>query len=155
MATWFKVTVQREVMTSSGKMKKVSEQYLIDAVNFTEAEKRSTEELIEGDSHVVIKKIDPVKLSELFLNDKGDKYYKCKVNYITLDEKSGKEKKKPCYMYVQATSTENAQEVLSIGMKGTMADWECESVSETKILDIFKYDLEKKSQIIPKEAVNE
>lgn len=140
MSKWYKITVKGfNQNPDGGREKGVSEQYMFDALSYTEAESRANEELVPYYSSFEIKKIDPVKLSELFLNEKGDKYYKCKVNFITLDEKSGKEKKKPSYIYVQATDTKNAEEVLNEGMKGSMSDWSCESIAETKILDVFQY----------------
>ena len=140
MSKWYKITVKGfNQNPDGGREKGVSEQYMFDALSYTEAESRANEELAPYYSSFEIKKIDPVKLSELFLNEKGDKYYKCKVNFITLDEKSGKEKKKPSYIYVQATDTKNAEEVLNEGMKGSMSDWSCESIAETKILDVFQY----------------
>lgn len=144
---WYKITVKGfNQNPDGGREKGVSEQYLFDAVNFTEAETRATKELTPYYSSFEVKKIDPVKMSELFLNENGDKYFKCKVNYITLNEKTGKEKKTPAYIYVQASDTKSAEAVLTEGMKGTVLDWVCESIAETKILDVFRVDLSEKKE---------
>ena len=74
--------------------KKVSEPYLVDAWSFTEAEARIIKEMtpfISGDFSVA--NIKRANISELFMDETGDKWYKCKVNFITLDEKSGAEKR--------------------------------------------------------------
>lgn len=145
MNQWFEVTVSYKGYNDSGLERKVSEKYLFDAMSFTEAEARANEELGEL-KEVQVKKINPIKVSEIFLTGHGDLYFKCKINYLQLDEKTGKEKKTPAYIYVQAENTKNAEAYLTEGLKGTMMDWKCESISETKIMDVFKYDLEKASK---------
>lgn len=84
--------------------------------------------------------IKRVKISELFFDESGDRWYKCKVNFITLDEKSGVEKRTASYMMVQAADFKTALENLLKGMKGTMADYEIASITETLIMDVFRYD---------------
>ena len=69
----------------------------------------------------------------------GDKWYKVKINLITLDEKTMSEKKSPVYMLVQASDIDDARKRLNEHMRGTMADWVCEAVQETKIMDVFLY----------------
>lgn len=152
MIQWFEVTISRSGFNEKGIKKNIKEKYLFDAVSFTEAEKRVFEEL-KGFDELEVKRINPIKVSEIFLTGHGDIFFKCKVNYITLDEKSGKEKKKPFYVYVQAENTKNAEAYLTEGMKGTISDWSCESISETKIVDVMKYDLKEASEKIPE--VNE
>ena len=80
-------------------------------------------------------------MSEIFFDENGDKWYKAKVNFITLDEKKGIEKRTGCYMYVQASDFAKALQNLMDGMKGTMSDFEVASIAETVILDVFKEDL--------------
>lgn len=147
MNKWFKVTVKAKKENLTGKHdEKITEQYLFDGLSYTEIEARVYEELKPYFKTIDSIKIDPFKVAELFLDDKGDRYYKCKVNYITLIEKKGKEKKTPAYILVQASSPKEAEALLTEGMKGTMGDWGLEAVVETKIMDVFKYDLKKKSE---------
>ena len=72
----------------------------------------------------MIKDIKRAKLSEIFFNENGDRFYKIKVYFITLDEKSGAEKKTAAQMLTQASNLKEAIEVLEKGMKGTLADYE-------------------------------
>lgn len=147
MNKWFKVTIKaRKERPDGRKDEKVTDQYLFDGLSYTEVEARALEELKPYYKTFEVSKIDLFKVSELFLNTKGDRFYKCKVNFITLIEKKGKEKKTPAYMIVEARDPKEAEANLAEGMKGTMSDWNLESIVETKILDIFKYDLEKKSK---------
>ena len=121
MHNWFECKVSYEKIMEDGKQKKVTEPYLVDALSFTEAEARIIEELtpfISGE--FVIKDIKRAKLSEIFFNENGDRFYKIKVYFITLDEKSGAEKKTAAQMLTQASNLKEAIEVLEKGMKGTL-----------------------------------
>ena len=140
MNNWFECKVSYEKMQENGVEKKVTEPYLVDALSFTEAEARIIEELkpfISGE--FMITDIKRAKLSEIFLFDAGDRYYLSKVQFITIDEKSGNEKKTSVRMLVQASDIKQALEVLEKGMQGTMADYNSIALSETAIMDVFPY----------------
>lgn len=77
--------------------------------------------------------------SELFDQKDGDRYYSCKVEFISLDEKTGAEKRSANNMLVMALNIDDAKTYLRDGMKGTLADYEIVSIKETKIMDVFKY----------------
>ena len=134
MHNWFECKVSYEKMLENGMQKKVTEPYLVDALSFTEAEARIIEEIrpfITGEFTVT--DIKRARLSELFFNENGDRFYKIKVYFITLDEKSGAEKKTAAQMLAQATT-------LKDGMKGTLADYTIASVTETQLMDVFPFD---------------
>lgn len=52
---------------------------------------------------------------------------------------TGKEKKTPSYLLVQAKNIDDARRLTNEHMKDSVADWNCEAVSETKIMDVFLY----------------
>lgn len=140
MYNWFECKVKFEKTAEDGKIVKVSESYLVDALSFTEAEERMIEEMkpfISGEFSVA--NIKRVKINEMFFHDDGDKWYRFKVNYITLDEEKGVEKKVPVGMMVQASEIGQALSRLHEGMKGSMADYEVVTIAETLIMDVFKY----------------
>ncbi|MEA4976343.1 MAG: DUF4494 domain-containing protein [Paludibacter sp.] len=140
MYNWFECKVKFEKTAEEGKIVKVSESYLVDALSFTEAEERMIEEMkpfISGEFSVA--NIKRVKINEMFFYDDGDKWYRFKVNYITLDEEKGVEKKVPVAMMVQASEIGQALSRLLEGMKGSMADYEVVTITETLIMDVFKY----------------
>lgn len=142
MALWFECKVRYDRMMENGMMKKVNEPYLVDALTFTEAEARIVEEmkpLISGDYSISSEK--KTKISEIFFNEEGDRYYQVKVNFITLDEKTGVEKKTSTLILVQASDFENALKNFQEGMKGTLADYEIASIVETMIMDVFPMNL--------------
>ena len=128
-------------MLENGMQKKVTEPYLVDALSFTEAEARIIEEVspfISGEFSVSA--VKRANFSELFFDETGDRWYKCKLNFITLDEKSGMEKRTASYMLVQAADFETALKNLVEGMKGTMADYSSILLKETAIVDVYPYE---------------
>lgn len=148
MATWFSVRVVYDAKDDKGKDTKKKELYLIDALNFTEAEARAVGEVkpfVEGELKVTAMKMEEV--SEIFnqADEKADKWYRVRVHFITPDEKSGKEKRKGFTYIVKGLSVENATDRLHEGMKGTLTDYEIHTVSETQYMDVFFYSLDKES----------
>ena len=142
MAQWFECKIKIDKTTADGLIKTTTENYLVDALSFTEAEARITEEMrpyISGEFKV--DSVKRVRVSEMFFDETGDRWYKAKVNFVTLDEKKGVEKRTASYMYVQATEFSKALQNLMEGMKGTMSDFEVAAINETILLDVFKEDL--------------
>lgn len=138
MTNFFEVKVTYEKLQENGMVKKVTESYLIDALSWAEAEARTIEEMkpyISGE--FTITDIKMAKISELFLSDSGGKFFKAKVQFIALDERSGMEKKTNSYILAQADDIDQAQDVIKEGMKGTISDYVIAEVKETKIMDVF------------------
>lgn len=138
---WFETIVRYDKTVESGETKKVNELYVVDALTFGEAEESITDVLasyISGDFD--IKNINPAPYSEIFFSDSDtdDKYYRVKLSFITIDEKTQKEKKSKVTYLVQADSLEQARKNTEEVMRGTMIDYEFASVTETKILDVFE-----------------
>lgn len=138
--SWIEVKVRYEKMTESGKSVKVTDPYLVDALSCTEAEARVVDEVSKSTSDFNVLAVNKTKISEIFRDDSGDKWYKVKVNFISLDEKNAAEKKTASYILVQASDFDSALRNFHDGMKGTMADYEVEAISETKIVDVLAYN---------------
>jgi len=129
----------------NGLVKKVTEPYLVDALSFTEAEKRIIEEMtpfISGE--FTVSDIKRANYSELFTSseDAADRWFKCKLFFITLDEKNGTEKKTSTQILVQAADLRDSVKKLDEGMKGTLADYVISSIAETAIIDVYPYKVE-------------
>lgn len=128
-------------------IKKVTDAYLVDALSFAEAENRFIEEMapyMSGEYEVT--DIKKAKIAELFeSNDSlADRWFKARVAFITLDEKTGAEKRLRQTIMVQAVDLRDAQKNLDEGMKGTLGEWVCESLAETKIMDVYRYEKKEK-----------
>ncbi len=140
MHNWFETKISYEKEIEGGMMKKVTEPYLVDALSFTEAEARIIKEMTPFMSgEFTVANIKRANYTEVFEDETGDRWYRAKVVFITIDEKSGAEKKSASTMLVQALSMHQALENLDKGMKGTMADYEIASITETMLMDIFPY----------------
>lgn len=143
MEQWFEGSIRYEKMMENGMLKKVTEKYLIDAVSCTEAEARLIQEMtpfISGEFRTV--SVKEAKYAEVFISEEeaADMWFKCKLAYITLDEKSGKETKTMTQMLVQAADLRDAIKKLDFNMEGTMADYLIESVADSKIWNVYFYN---------------
>lgn len=144
MAQWIEVRARYDKMMENGSVKRVTEPYLVDALSCTEAEARVTEELkpfIGSSGDFRISSVVTTKISEIFWDASGVRFYKVKVNFITIDEKTASEKRTATYILVQASSFKEAYDNFIDGMKGTMADFEIEAINETKLVDVYRADL--------------
>ena len=142
MANWFECKARFDKMMENGALKKVTEPYMVDALSFTEAEARIIEELtpfVSGEFSVsAVKK---TKISEIFWDDSADKWYLVKVAFITIDEKTAAEKKTVSQILVAGSDFKGAYDNFMEGMKGTMADFDIVSITETQIMDVYKVKL--------------
>lgn len=143
MKNLFLCKIRYEKTMENGMNKKVTEPYLVDALSFTEAEARIIEEMtpfISGE--FTVSDIKRANYSELFpcTEESADKWYEGKLAFITLDEKSGKEKRTYTNVLIQASDIQDAMKKLDEGMKGTMADYQSISLKETAIMDVYTYN---------------
>ena len=142
-STWFECKVRFDQVQENGLQKKVTEQYVVDAISFSEAEKRIVEEVTPytGGEHEVTDVRKAAYREVLFAEDvQADRWFKAKLAFITLDEKSGKEKRSTVTYLVQAASFDNAVENINRAMQGTMIDYEKSNITETKIMDVYRYE---------------
>lgn len=141
-ANWFICKVRYEKTTEDGTQKKVVESYVVDAVSFGEAETRIIEELtayISGDFEIV--DISRTVYKEIFFSDEetADRYYLAKLEFITIDEKTEKEKRSAVTYLFQAGTFDNALKAVNEVMGGTMMDYVTAKIEETKLMDVFEY----------------
>ena len=146
-AIWFECKIGYEKVMEDGLQKKVTESYVVDALSFTEAENRIMEEMssyISGEFTIKDIKIAPYK--EIFFSDEdsADRWYKTKLQFITIDEKTAKEKKSSVNYLVNAGTLNGAVKNIDEVMGGTMIDYIIYSVSETSLMDVFEYGKEDK-----------
>ena len=142
MANWFECKIRYDKTQENGSIKKVTEPYLVDALSFTEAEARIIEEMtpfISGE--VDVNAVKRTTISEIFWDDSADKWYLVKVAFITIDEKTAQEKKSTSLILVAGNDFKGAYNNFMEGMKGTMADFEITSITETPLMDVYKVKL--------------
>lgn len=140
---WFEVKVKYHRYADDGLLKTVKETYTLDALSFTEAEKRAIEFLsyyAMGELEVTEEKIAPYK--EVLFSDKenDDRWYKCKVTFITISEKTEKKKRNSVYYLVQGNSTATAEAYIKGMLADCAIDYEVNSITETAIMDVYRYN---------------
>ena len=141
-ATWFECKIRYEKTMEDGLPKKVSEVYVVDALSFSEAEERIMEEMLPYnlvDIEIVDVKIAPYR--EVFFadNNLADQWFKAKLSFITIDERTDKEKRTSMMYLVNAGNISSAINNIDEVMSGTMIDYVTTSISATKIFDVFEY----------------
>ncbi len=142
MNEWFECKIKYDKTMENGLVKKVSEPYLVDAISFTEAEKRIIDEITPFmTGEFTVEDIKRARYAEFFetAEESADKWFKAKLVFITLDEKSGKEKKSSQNVLIQAADLRAAITRLDEGMKNSMMDYTIAAVNETPIMDVFHY----------------
>ena len=154
MRTWFLCKVKYAKENEQGLLKNVSEQYLVDAVSFTEAEARIYDMLgsvIRGDFQVT--NISKSNIVDVFFYEDVDIWHKCKVTYVVADADSGKEKKVTQYMLITAHNVKEAYERIYESMSNMLVTFNVPDITESPIVEIFPYEREDE-EILPPPGAN-
>ena len=143
MTTWFICKVKYQKQDEKGKVKNISEQYLVDALSFTEAEARIYEKLgsvISGEFH--INNISKSNLTDVFYYEDADVWYKCKMTYSLEEEGSGKEKKIVNYVLLTAANAKQAYDRVYESLNNMLVEFRVPDVTESPIIEVFPQDRE-------------
>lgn len=140
MNKWYLCKVSYDRQADDIGMKKVTESYLVDALSFTEAEERVIKEVTPfvsvGELEVV--NIRPMRLAELLLDERSDKFYRAKVDLTTVDS-NGNEHTASSAMIVQADSLLEGTKSLLAHLDSGVSSYELVSIGELDILDVYQY----------------
>jgi hypothetical protein len=150
-STWFETKVKYQKTMEDGSEKVVSEAYVVDALSFTEAESAIIDEMsVYVSGELKVSGIGKAGYGEIFFSDvdDDDKWYKAKLQFITIDEKSEKEKRSNVTYLVQAKSLARALRYIDEVMGKTMIDYDVVGLNETKLMDVFEHHVpnEKKEE---------
>ena len=143
MSQWFETMVKYDkTMLDTGAIKSVTEPYLVDALSFTEAEARITKEMepfVSGE--LTVTAVRKVRFEDVLYHEGGDRWYKVKINMITIDEKTGAEKRSASFSLVQASEFKLALDYFLEAMKSVLFDFEIVNITEMAYIDVFGADL--------------
>lgn len=143
MSQWFETKVKYDkTMLDTGAIKSVTEPYLVDALSFTEAEARITKEMepfVSGE--LTVTAVRKVRFEDVLYHEGGDRWYKVKINMITIDEKTGAEKRSASFSLVQASEFKLALDYFLEAMKSALFDFEIVNITEMAYIDVFGADL--------------
>jgi hypothetical protein len=137
---WFECKVSCEKLSEAGTQKRVTETYLVDALSHAEAEARIIKEVepyISGEFEV--SSVRRARYAEIFTSEASDYWWKVKIYYITLDEKSGAEKRVNVSVLANGDDIEDAISTVREGMKGSIADYGIAEAKMSSILEVFVY----------------
>ncbi len=138
---WFEVTIRYIKSQEEGTSKKVTERYAIDAVSFTEAETRITEEITDNawQDCKITSEAQAAYGEIIFSGNEEDKnWYKCKVVYINIDEHTGKKKTTKVSYLVQARSITGAIANVNDALKSALCDYEIINATKTDIVVVIE-----------------
>lgn len=137
---WYECKVKYRKTHETGEQKVTTDTYLLDAVSYTEAEARLTEEMkAYTNEDFRIMNIKVANFAEVHPFENSDRWFKSKVSLVALDEESGKERKTNMYLLVQANDVKEAFENTEKAMADTMGDYSIPAITESPILDVFPY----------------
>lgn len=143
MSQWFETKVKYDkTMLDTGAIKSVTEPYLVEALSFTEAEARITKEMepfVSGE--LTVTAVRKVRFEDVLYHEGGDRWYKVKINMITIDEKTGAEKRSASFSLVQASEFKLALDYFLEAMKSVLFDFEIVNITEMAYIDVFGADL--------------
>lgn len=149
MQTWYECKVKYLKIDQGGFERKVNDNYLLDAVSFTDAETRifqQMRELTNGEFHVM--NIKKSNVSEVIANKDGEWWYKAKISLITIDEEAGKEKKINNYVLVMADDINDALAELQKGLEYMLVPYAVTAIQLSTIAEVFPYDSELEDKIV-------
>jgi hypothetical protein len=141
MRTWFLCKVKYAKENEEGLLKSISEQYLVDAVSFTEAEAILYDRLgsqIRGDFQVT--GISKSNIVDVFFYEDSDIWHKCKITYLIADADSGKEKKVTQFMIVTAEDVKQAFDRIQESLSNMLVSFRVPDITESQIVEVFPFE---------------
>ncbi|MFT7161590.1 MAG: hypothetical protein ACI9GZ_002777 [Bacteroidia bacterium] len=150
MKTWYACKVKHAVTTEDGRMKQVTDTFLVDGVSFTDAEKRIyeiSERDVRGD--FMITNIAKTNIAEVVNYEDSETWFKCKVAYVTLDEEAQKEKKINSYFLVGADNAKIAYERIEDNLSTMLVPIEIPSITQTAFIEVYPFNEEELNKPAP------
>ncbi len=143
-AVWFETKVKYDKMMDNGLLRPTTETYVVDALSFAEAESRIIQEItpfISGDFKITNIVEAPYREVCFSSDTHDDRWYKAKLQFITIDEATEKEKRQNIYYLLQAATLAKAVAYINEMMSKTMFDYVITSVAETAIIDVYEHKI--------------
>ncbi|WP_026630072.1 DUF4494 domain-containing protein [Dyadobacter alkalitolerans] len=146
MASWYLCKIRFQKEDEAGSLQTINEAYLIDSVSFTEAEAKCYKQIVTGASEFNVDSIARMRLADLFTYEEGEQWFKAKVIYFSVDEKSGKEKKIVNFMLVNADGIQQAIDRVNFEMRTFLIPYEMTDMILTPILDVFPHTSDEEAE---------
>jgi Domain of unknown function (DUF4494) len=142
MQTWFESKVKYVKVSQSGNEQMVTENFLLDAVSYTDAETRIIKQMqqsVKGGEFAIVD-IKKSKIAEVFPFENGEWWYKATINLVTIDEEAGKEKKMRAFYLVMADDIQEALNRLDESLSFLVIPYVVSAITVSTIVDVFPYN---------------
>ncbi|RFS16576.1 DUF4494 domain-containing protein [Emticicia sp. C21] len=140
MSAWYQGKIRYQKVDEKDRTIKITEVYLVDAVSYTDAEARIYSTVASNTPDFHLFGLSRMKLQEVyFVEDGAETWFKVKVNFVSFDEKSQKEKRTPFNMLINAENSLEAYQLISERL-GTVEDYQITDINITNILEVIPYD---------------
>jgi hypothetical protein len=149
MASWYLGKIRYQKEDENGRLKTTNEAYLVDALTYTEAEARLYGQIVTGITDFTVTAITRMRLADLLNFEGGEKWFKAKVVFYSIDEKSGKEKKVVNYVLLNAEDITQALERITESQRTMLIPYETTDMNLTPILDVFPYEAGATEEVVP------
>ena len=143
MKVWYSCKVKHTRIVEDGSQKQVTDTFLVDAVSYTDAEKRIYEAMEQdAQGEFAVTTISKTTISEVVNYDDADTWFKCKVSYSTVDAASEKETKITTYFLVSAENVKQAYERVDDNLSSMLVPFEVPSITLTNFVEVYPYNEE-------------
>jgi hypothetical protein len=140
MTTWFQCKIKYLKEADNGLIRTMNQTYLVDAMTFTEAESRLTEELADVLKEFTLMSASRSTIKEVVFYGDTPRWFKCKVTYSTMDEDGEKEKKVTTYILVNADNVKDAWDRLEEHLTNMQVPYQVPSIAESPIVEVMEYN---------------
>lgn len=139
MPEWFQTRVKYQKQMPNGLVQRVSEQYLVNAMSFTEAEARIIMEVQGGQREITMAAVAKSNITEVVPYGDTEKWHKCKVTYVVTDEDAEKEKKVTTYLLVNAEDVKEAYDRTQEHLKDMLVPFQIPKIEESPIVEVYGF----------------
>ena len=139
-AQWYEVKIRTSEQNEEGMLKDKTTPYVVEAYSFSDAEDIAIKEASDYTAGTIeVSDIKKARYIEVFFSDDtaDDRWYKATLQFITINEKSGKEKVINAHHLVQAATLQKAVKNIEAVMKESMQDYTIAAIAETAFLDVI------------------
>lgn len=135
-ASYFEVIARITVTEDDGTSRRKRMVASVEAASFTEAESAGTEYFSPEGEDAEIVNINPVPYRSVYVSRECGGWFRVKVKFIIVDERTGAQKNSYAVHLVQADSTQQAQRIITDSLRDSVVDYEIAAVAETPVCEV-------------------
>lgn len=138
---WFEVKISFMKTMEDGKVKKVSEVYVVDACSFAEAEAKIIDEQQAFHDDINVDAEKKASYKDIIVTSTDDApWYKVTLDIITISEKSCREVHDKYQVVLNADNIDNIPNIIKIYMSNSTLDYNIVKIEDTNIVEVYGLD---------------